>query len=68
MNELMFKAMIAMAAAGAGGLSTYAIKAIAMEGRLAAIEHATERNDRKLDYLIELSMRGNNDKNNANRP
>lgn len=56
MNEHIAKIFIALVAAGAGGMSTYAIKAVAMEGRLAAIEHTADRNEQKLDYLIRLSM------------
>ena len=52
MNDLIIKILVALVAGGIGSVGTYAIKAVAIEGRLHAIEKTSERNENKLDVLL----------------
>lgn len=61
MNDFTLKLLLAVASAGLGSTGTYVLKAVSIEGRLEAIEKTSERNERKLDYLVRIST-GPNDK------
>ena len=49
MNDMLGKFMLSLAAAMLGGVMTYGLKAVSIEGRLDGIERAVMRIENKID-------------------